>query len=65
MAAGAGPVPADPVVLEQTGCIYRPRVAGGRAGQTLRVVNLDEAFHNVRSVSAAGNDFNIGQPYAG
>ena len=65
LAAAAGPVPADPVVVEQTGCIYRPRVTGGRAGQTLRVVNLDEAFHNVRSVSAAGNDFNVGQPYAG
>lgn len=65
LAAAAGAVPADPVVIEQSGCIYRPRVAAGRAGQTLRVVNLDPAFHNVRSVSSAGSDFNIAQPFVG
>lgn len=65
LAAAAGPVPGTPVVVEQRGCIYYPRMAGARAGQTLRVINGDEIIHNVRSVSAAGSDFNIGQPYSG
>lgn len=63
--AAAGPVPEEAVVIEQRGCIYYPRMAGARAGQTLRVVNGDDIVHNVRSVSEAGSGFNIGQPFAG
>lgn len=65
LAAAAGPPPEQPVVIEQRGCIYYPRMAGARVGQTLKVINGDEVIHNVRSVSEAGSDFNIGQPYAG
>jgi plastocyanin len=59
------PVPTDPVVLDQRACVYRPRVVGARVGQTLQVKNSDDWMHNVHSLSAAGNDFNISEPKAG
>jgi plastocyanin len=59
------PVPADPVVIDQRGCVYGPRVVGARAGQTLQVRNDDALLHNVHSLSAVGNVFNVGQPKAG
>src|SRR5262245_5221841 len=31
------PVPAEPVSIDQDGCVYRPRVAGVRVGQALQV----------------------------
>ena len=59
------PVPSDPVVINQKGCIYGPRVAGVRVGQKLRLVNSDPLLHNVHSSSAAGNSFNTAEPMAG
>ncbi len=59
------PVPAEPVVLDQRACVYRPRVIGVRVGQTLQVKNSDDWLHNVHSLSAKGNDFNISEPKAG
>jgi plastocyanin len=63
--AGAPPVPATPVVLDQTGCIYSPRVMGARVGQTLEIRNSDEVLHNLHSLSAKANAFNVSQPKAG
>src|SRR5438132_7217311 len=31
------PVPKDPVVIDQRGCVYHPRVVGARVGQPLQV----------------------------
>jgi hypothetical protein len=59
------PVPADPVLIDQRGCIYLPRVVGMRVGQTLQVRNSDSFLHNVHSSSAHNNTFNVGQPTAG
>jgi len=61
----ATPVPTTPVLIDQRGCIYQPRVVGARVGQTLRVKNSDNLLHNVHSSSAKGNSFNVGQPVAG
>jgi hypothetical protein len=58
-------VPAEPVTLDQRGCIYRPRVLCARVGQTLQIRNDDALLHNMHSLSALGNTFNIGQPNAG
>jgi len=59
------PVPTEPVVLDQRGCVYRPRVIGVRVGQALQVKNSDDWLHNVHSLSARGNEFNVSEPKAG
>jgi plastocyanin len=59
------PVPTAPVVLDQRACVYQPRVIGARVGQTLQVKNNDDWMHNVHSLSAKGNDFNVSEPKAG
>jgi plastocyanin len=61
----AARAPAGPVTLDQRGCLYAPRVLGAQVGQTLRVTNSDPVLHNVHSLSAAGNAFNVSQPQAG
>lgn len=61
----ATPVPAEPVTIDQRGCVYVPRVVGAQVGQTVQVRNSDELFHNVHGMSARGNTFNISQPKAG
>ncbi|MSO24003.1 MAG: TonB-dependent receptor [Acidobacteria bacterium] len=58
-------VPTTPVVIDQRGCVYRPRVIGMRVGQTLQIKNSDNFLHNVHSVSKGSSNFNIGQPVAG
>ena len=59
------PVPAEPVSIDQRGCVYRPRVVGLRAGQSLQVRNSDDGLHNVHGVSPGGDGFNVGQPMSG
>ena len=59
------PVPTTPAVIDQRGCIYRPRVIGVRVGQTVQIKNSDNFRHNVHSLSAHGGNFNIGQARAG
>ncbi len=56
------PLPKEPAVLSQDGCMYRPRVQGMRVGQTLRVINGDPLTHNVRSFPVRNRAFNFGQP---
>ena len=58
-------VPREPVVLDQRGCIYTPRVVGVRVGQTLRIGNSDPGMHNVHGQSDALGEFNVSQPNAG
>lgn len=55
------PVPTTPVVIDQQGCVFRPRVIGVRAGQVLEVRNDDKTMHNVHSLSVKGNAFNVSQ----
>ncbi len=59
----APPPPPERVVIEQKGCVYQPRVAGARTGQTLQILNSDNTLHNIHS--HGGDTFNLGQPRAG
>jgi plastocyanin len=56
---------AEPVTLDQRGCLYAPRVLGIQVGQTLQIKNDDSLLHNVHSLSTRGNAFNVSQPQAG
>ena len=60
-----GAASSEPVVIEQQGCIYHPRIAGAVVGQTLKVRNNDSTLHNIHPLSEKGNSFNVGQPKAG
>jgi hypothetical protein len=58
------PVPAQPVTIDQRGCLYVPRVIGARVGQVLQLKNSDNLLHNVHSLSTTRNTFNISEPKA-
>jgi plastocyanin len=59
------PVPAEPISIDQRGCVYRPRVIGVRVGQALQIRNSDDGLHNVHGVSDDHDDFNVSQPLVG
>ncbi len=60
--AHASDPPSAPVVLDQKGCTYQPRVVGIRAGQRLLVKNSDGTFHNVHGLVRGKNLWN--KPHA-
>lgn len=47
---GSFAAPSGPVVLDQKGCRYIPRVMGIMAGQPFKVLNTDTADHNIHSM---------------
>ncbi len=53
---GQHEAPKQPVVLDQSGCSYAPRVVGLIAGQKLVVRNADKTFHNVWGTLATGKE---------
>jgi plastocyanin len=57
--------PAQPVTIDQQGCLFVPRMIGARVGQVLQVTNSDPTGHNVHSLSTHGNEFNVSQPKQG
>ena len=59
------PVPATPVVLDQQGCTYVPRVFGIQAGQPLEIRNSDDTLHNIHALPANNREFNRGQGLKG
>jgi plastocyanin len=59
------PVPATPVVLDQQGCTYAPRVFGIQAGQPLEILNSDETLHNIHALPENNREFNRGQALKG
>jgi len=53
--------PGTPVVLDQRGCLYTPKVLGVRAGQPFDVMNSDTTIHNVHGVPFENEEFNKGE----
>ena len=54
--------PAQPAVLEQKGCLYRPHVIALQTNQKLSVVNSDATTHNIHPSPANNRESNTIQP---
>ncbi|MBI3983561.1 MAG: hypothetical protein HY337_11675, partial [Gemmatimonadetes bacterium] len=64
--AGAAPAaPTAPVVLDQQGCLYRPRTLAVMVKQPLEIRNSDAVLHNIKAVPKKNRGFNISQPTKG
>jgi hypothetical protein len=59
------PRPPAAAVIDQDGCLYRPRVLGVMVGQPLEIRNSDAVLHNIKAVPTTNRGFNISQPQAG
>ena len=57
--------PKTPVVFDQKGCQYSPKVFGIQTNQTLEIVNDDDTLHNVHSLPKNSPQFNLGMPIKG
>jgi plastocyanin len=57
--------PAESVVIDQEGCLYKPRVLGVMAGQNIDIKNSDPVLHNIKAVPKTNRGFNISQPTSG
>jgi plastocyanin len=55
--------PAQPVVLEQKGCLYKPHVLAMQANQKLDVVNDDDTTHNIHPLPTNNREWNKTQPH--
>lgn len=54
-------VPAIPVVIDQSGCWFRPRIMGIQTNQVLRVVNSDPVTHNIHPMAQVNREWNHSQ----
>jgi hypothetical protein len=55
------PTPAEAVVLDQDGCMYKPHVLGLQTNQTLRITTSDPTTHNVHPVPKENREWNMSQ----
>lgn len=55
----------EDVVLDQEGCLYKPKVLGLVAGQEFKVKNSDATLHNVRTSPKKNAGFNVAMPTKG
>ena len=57
--------PKEPVVFNQEGCQYHPKVFGIQVNQPLEILNSDDTLHNVHALPANSQPFNLGMPIKG
>ncbi len=57
--------PAQPAILDQKGCVYRPHVLSVMAGQEINVLNSDSTTHNVHPIPRNNDEWNESQPPKG
>jgi len=57
-----GPLPKEPAMIDQKGCMYSPHVLAMMVGQELLIKNSDPFLHNIHSLSTINPAFNKGQP---
>jgi plastocyanin/predicted small lipoprotein YifL len=54
--------PKEPVVIDQKGCLYSPRVVAVQVNQPLEVRNDDQTTHNIHPVPTVNREWNKSQP---
>jgi hypothetical protein len=54
-------IPPTPVVIDQSGCWFRPRVMGIQMGQVLQVINSDPVTHNIHPMAEINRAWNHSQ----
>lgn len=52
------PTPSEPVVLDQQGCRYHPRVLGVQTNQPFKVTNSDNTTHNIHPSPTKNPEWN-------
>ncbi len=57
--------PKEPVVFDQNGCQYSPKVFGIQVNQPLQILNSDDTLHNVHALPKSSKEFNLGMPMKG
>lgn len=59
------PASKEPVLLDQEGCLYKPRALGVMVNQPVDIRNSDEVLHNIKAIPKKNRGFNISQPQKG
>lgn len=57
-----GPVPKDPVIIDQKGCQYIPHVVSVTCGQPLQAASQDALLHNVHTLPVNNDPVNVAMP---
>jgi len=52
-------VPPTPVVLDQKGCVFLPRILGAQTGQDIKMLNSDPLAHNVHGLPKNSPSWNF------
>ncbi|MEZ5399826.1 MAG: carboxypeptidase regulatory-like domain-containing protein [Bryobacteraceae bacterium] len=59
------PPPAEPVTIDQIGCVYRPHVIGVMVDQDVEFLNNDPTNHNIHPLPRVNAEWNESQPPKG
>jgi carboxypeptidase family protein len=53
--------PSTPVVIDQSGCWFHPRVLGVQTNQPLKIINSDPVTHNIHPMAEINREWNHSQ----